>query len=394
MPQGTHAVGWVAEEMENTCVRTAHTLHTGYGLLHVGYGLTENTIYTGSSMYQIDIRNKKMNKLNATTFSELNLSERYDIQEWIDDTPEILGEKLLIIGKEIILPSGIRLDLLAIDENGNLVIIELKRDTSGNHVEWQAIKYASYCSAFTDEEIFGLYQEYLNKKYTDKSKNAKQEIEKFIVAFGTENLNNEQRIILVSRDFNSDVASAVLWLNDKGLDIKCIKINSFISKNNELLIYPTQIIPLPEAEDFIKRKAIQRKENYLQQYDADRVSFDIPEYSRDELKSKLSDFLYKQINLKERFIAFFQILLSENRKFDREEIKEKFFNKYKIGNDVQHAGRLLSNVSQAITRKANDFLRQLIEFGRDYEYSGAYKHSYFIPDEYRHLVQEIIDEVE
>ena len=392
MPQGTHAVGWVAEEMENTCVRTAHTLHTGYGLLHVGYGLTENTIYTGSSMYQIDIRNKKMNKLNATTFSELNLSERYDIQEWIDDTPEILGEKLLIIGKEIILPSGIRLDLLAIDENGNLVIIELKRDTSGNHVEWQAIKYASYCSAFTDEEIFKIHQDYLNKKYNDKD--AKREIENFLVTFEMEKLNKEQRIILVSRDFNSDVASAVLWLNDKGLDIKCIKINSFLSENNELLIYPTQIIPLPEAEDFIKRKAIQRKENSLQQYDADRIAFDVPEYSRDELKIKLSDFLSKQINLKERFIAFFKILLSENREFHREEIKETFFKMYEIGNDAQHAGRLLSNISQSITRKANDFLRQLIKFGRDHDQSGAYKHSYFIPDEYRHLVQEIIDEVE
>ena len=382
----------VAGKMENACVRTAHILHAGYGLLHVGYGLTENTIYTGSSMYQIDIRNKKMNKLNATTFSELNLSERYDIQEWIDDTPEILGEKLLIIGKEIILPSGIRLDLLAIDENGNLVIIELKRDTSGNHVEWQAIKYASYCSAFTDEEIFKIYQDYLNKKYNDKD--AKREIENFLVTFEMEKLNKEQRIILVSRDFNSDVASAVLWLNDKGLDIKCIKINSFLSENNELLIYPTQIIPLPEAEDFIKRKAIQRKENSLQQYDADRISFDIPEYSLDELRIKLSDFLSKQSNLKERFIAFFQILLSENREFHREEIKEMFFNQYKIGNDVQHAGRLLSNVSQAITRKANDFLRQLIEFGRDYEYSGAYKNSYLVPNEYRRLIQEIINEVE
>ena len=345
-------------------------------------------------MYQIDIRNKKMHKLNATTFSELNLSERYDIQEWIDDAPEILGEKLLIIGKEIILPSGIRLDLLAIDENGNLVIIELKRDNSGNHVEWQAIKYASYCSAFTDEEIFKTYQDYLNKKYNDKDKNAKQEIENFLIAFEMEKLNKEQRIILVSRDFNSDVASAVLWLNDKGLDIKCIKINSFISENNELLIYPTQIIPLPEAEDFIKRKAIQRKENSLQQYDADRISFDVPEYSRDELKIKLSDFLSKQINLKERFIAFFKILLSENREFHREEIKEIFFNMYEIGNDAQHAGRLLSNISQSITRKANDFLRQLIKFGRDHDQSGAYKHSYFIPDEYRQLVQEIIDELE
>ena len=56
--------------------------------------------------------------------------------------------------------------------------------------------------------------------------------------------------------------------------------------------------------------------------------------------------------------------------------------------------RLLSNISQSITRKANDFLRQLIKFGRDHDQSGAYKHSYFIPDEYRQLVQEIIDELE
>ena len=110
-------------------------------------------------MYQVDIQNKKMNKLRTPTFSELNLSERYDIQEWIDDKPSILGEELLIIGKEVLLPSGIRLDLLAIDRNGNLVIIELKRDVSGSHVDWQAIKYASYCSAFTDEEVLNIYQQ-------------------------------------------------------------------------------------------------------------------------------------------------------------------------------------------------------------------------------------------
>ena len=53
-------------------------------------------------MYQVDIQNKKMNKLRTPTFSELNLSERYDIQEWIDDKPSILGEELLIIGKEVL----------------------------------------------------------------------------------------------------------------------------------------------------------------------------------------------------------------------------------------------------------------------------------------------------
>ncbi|MCP4416125.1 MAG: MmcB family DNA repair protein, partial [Chloroflexi bacterium] len=46
------------------------------------------------------------------------------------------------MGKELVLPSGIRLDLLAVDRQANLVVIELKRDSSGRDVEWQAIKYA------------------------------------------------------------------------------------------------------------------------------------------------------------------------------------------------------------------------------------------------------------
>lgn len=342
-------------------------------------------------MYQVDIQNKKMNKLKTPTFSELNLKERYDIQEWIDDNPDILGEELLIIGKEIILNSNIRLDLLAIDRTGSLVIIELKRDFSGNNVDWQAIKYASYCSAFKDDEIFTTYQAYLDKKYT--AKDAKEEIENFING-ELEELNKEQRIILVSREFHSDVASAVLWLNEKGLDITCIKIDPFITDNNQLIVYPTKIIPLPEAEEYIKRKAIQKKENAIQQYSSDLISFDIPEYDGNELEEKLSDFLEQQGSLIERFIVFLKILLSEDREFNREEIKERFFEEYGIGDNVQHAGRLLSNVSQAITRKSNDFLRQLIKFGRDSDTAGAYKNSYYIEIKYRNLIQKIILEIE
>ena len=112
-------------------------------------------------MYKVDIGNKKLMQLSKTSFSQLNLRERYDIEEWIEKTPEILGEDLLIIYKELILPSGIRLDLLAIDKKANLVIIELKRDDSGRNLEWQSIKYVSYCSNFLVEDIFKYYAEYL-----------------------------------------------------------------------------------------------------------------------------------------------------------------------------------------------------------------------------------------
>jgi len=51
-------------------------------------------------MFLIDIQNKKAVSLEKKSFSELKLSERYDLQEWIANNPRILGENLLIIQKE------------------------------------------------------------------------------------------------------------------------------------------------------------------------------------------------------------------------------------------------------------------------------------------------------
>jgi putative inner membrane protein len=93
-------------------------------------------------MYILEEQTKELKEISETTFSEHGLKERYDLQEWIDKNPEILAkelgdeEELLIIQKEF---SGFdktneRLDLLALDKNGNLVIIENKLDDSGKDV--------------------------------------------------------------------------------------------------------------------------------------------------------------------------------------------------------------------------------------------------------------------
>jgi|ERR1035437_3672003 hypothetical protein len=204
-------------------------------------------------MYKVDLKNKKLIKLSTISFSELDIKERFDIEEWIEKTPNILGEDLLVIGKEMILPSGKRLDLLCVDKEANLVVIELKRDDSGSEVEWQAIKYTSYCSSFTPEEIYQYYAIYIQSSELD----AQKKIEEFISS-DIEKLNNKQRIVLVSKEFNSDVISAVLWLREYSIDIQCTRITPYLDGNNELFLKPEIIIPLPEAKDYIKKKEIKR----------------------------------------------------------------------------------------------------------------------------------------
>ena len=83
-------------------------------------------------MFLIDREKNQISKLKQRTFSELKFKEREHLQEWIADNPSSLGEDLLIIQKEF---SGFnetneRIDLLALDKFGNLVIIENKLDDS------------------------------------------------------------------------------------------------------------------------------------------------------------------------------------------------------------------------------------------------------------------------
>ncbi len=63
-------------------------------------------------MYKVDVAKKTLIRLSRRNFTALNLLERYDIQEWVEKTPEILGEDFLILSKELPLRTGLRLDLL------------------------------------------------------------------------------------------------------------------------------------------------------------------------------------------------------------------------------------------------------------------------------------------
>lgn len=86
------------------------------------------------------------------------MREREHLQEWVLEHPEMLGGSLLVITSECDRWSSARgrerdrLDVLALDPDGHLVVVELKRDEAPDTVELQAIKYAAYCSRFTPRD--------------------------------------------------------------------------------------------------------------------------------------------------------------------------------------------------------------------------------------------------
>lgn len=205
-------------------------------------------------MYQIDKSQNRIKRLEKKLFTELGFTERAHLQEWLANEPAALGEELLIIQKEF---DGFddtkeRLDLLAMDKDGNLVVIENKLDDSGRDVVWQALKYASYSSTLTKQQIVDIYQKYLDKY--DSGKDAQAEICTFMdepdIGEVVINSGNQQRLMFVAAQFRKEVTSTVLWLLSHNIRLQCFKATPYAMGGN-LFLNLEQIIPTPEAAEYM-----------------------------------------------------------------------------------------------------------------------------------------------
>lgn len=211
-------------------------------------------------MYYVDMENKKLEKVESVSFSNGGLKERYDLQEWLAANPQCLSadnqDDLLIIQKEFdeFDKTNERLDLLALDKQGYLVVIELKTDDSGRDVTWQAIKYASYCSTLKNPQIIRIYGDYLGN--SDK---AEEKLKEF---FGVDNLDeinlnpeSKPKIILVAANFRPEITSSALWLFNSGLKIRCIEVSLYKSKDGKFFFTASQILPPPSVEEYMIKLA-------------------------------------------------------------------------------------------------------------------------------------------
>ncbi len=205
-------------------------------------------------MFRVDRNQNRLSRLTQKKFGDLALRERDHLQEWLVHQPDALGEELLIIQKEF---DGFdetreRLDLLALDKQGNLVVIENKLDDSGRDVTWQALKYTAYVSGLNKGQIVEIYQQYLDRYCGGGS--ASQRLCEFMEVEELEetvlNPGNGQRMIFIAANFRREVTATVLWLLSRGIRAQCFKVSPY-SYGDELFIDLQQIIPPPEAADYM-----------------------------------------------------------------------------------------------------------------------------------------------
>lgn len=210
-----------------------------------------------------EIKSDRIEKISEISFSEAGLSERGDLQRLLRVQIDVIAPDLLVISEEFDEwgESKRRIDLLALDKGANLVVIELKRTEDGGHMELQAIRYAAMIATMTFEQAVNTYQSYLRKISSDL--NAQESLLEFLEwdEPDEDSFAQDVRLLLVSADFSKELTTSVIWLNERGMDIRCIRIKPY-EDGGRTLIDVQQVIPLPEAEEYmvsIREKSVRQR---------------------------------------------------------------------------------------------------------------------------------------
>ena len=227
------------------------------------------------ALFRIEDR-KRIVRIESTTFEANEMQERKDLQNMLKSQIEVIAPDILIVAEEFgeWEDSRRRIDLLGLDKEANLVVIELKRTEGGGHMELQALRYAAMISALTFSRLIEIYENYLSNEVDEP--HAEQELLAFLDWDDVDEdlFGKNVKIVLVAAAFSKELCTSVMWLNDFGIDIQCVRIAPYIH-NNEVLLDVQTVIPLPEVADYQVKIREKKKAQEAQRSSKDYTKYNV-----------------------------------------------------------------------------------------------------------------------
>lgn len=215
--------------------------------------------------------------LDRTTFAAHGLRERRDLQALLKRNIGVIAPETLVVAEEFgeWENSQRRIDLLGLDKAANLVVIELKRTEDGGHMDLQAIRYAAMISTLTFDKLVEIYEKHLRRNGSDRD--ATEALLEFLDWTEPEDepFGQEVKIVLAAADFSKELTTSVMWLNEFGLDVRCVRMHPYLDGGQIFLDVQT-VIPLPEVADYqVAVREKKQKERRARESARDYTKYDV-----------------------------------------------------------------------------------------------------------------------
>tara|TARA_E500000318_G_scaffold1676_3_gene2211 strand:+ start:53505 stop:54527 length:1023 start_codon:yes stop_codon:yes gene_type:complete len=172
--------------------------------------------------------------INGTPVESQTSAIEYEqhLEDWIERDPSLLESGLCIVARQLRTEGG-PLDLLAIDRNGQWVLIEIKRDRLRREVIAQAIDYASCLQRLSPDELVEQSNTYLETRGT----NLKDLLSARDASIDDLSEGVDPVIYLVGTSIDANLERMVDYLSERaGLEIRVITFTAYRSSSGETLL--------------------------------------------------------------------------------------------------------------------------------------------------------------
>jgi Holliday junction resolvase-like predicted endonuclease len=182
------------------------------------------------SLYQIKNSDNKLKP-----FVSSDLGSKYfekDLEDWLEANPQVLvsDEPLLIIGRQVNTPVG-TIDLLALDADGAIVVVELKRAPDQRKSIAQALEYAAWLYDEDEETVIRIANSYLQNQDGKKIEQAWQGV--FDSKLPDLSPKTQHRIFVVIEGEDDRLKSVAEYLRSAGVDISLLAYKFYRTDNND-----------------------------------------------------------------------------------------------------------------------------------------------------------------
>jgi len=169
-------------------------------------------------------------QLEAITPAKLDLESRVEV--WLEQDISMVSDNLLVIGRQVETDFGGVIDLLCLDANGDVVILELKRDRTPRDITAQVLDYASWVKDLSNEQITETANDYLGDRGPlDQA---------FQNRFGAELpdiLNEHHQMLIVASEIDSSSERIVRYLSESyGVSINAVTFHYFRASQGQELV--------------------------------------------------------------------------------------------------------------------------------------------------------------
>jgi hypothetical protein len=180
------------------------------------------------------------------------LDFEFRLEEWLKRDISILDPALLVIGSQVETEGG-PIDILCIDAEGDLVIVEMKRDKTPRLITAQALDYASSVSSFSHDDVTSIASDYLGGDLENA----------FRARFGVdlpETLNADHRMLVVGSEIDASSERIIKYLSVKyGVDINAATFQYFRLPDGPELLARVFLIEPSEVERSVRTKGASKR---------------------------------------------------------------------------------------------------------------------------------------